>query len=109
MPAYAGCFANLWESNVAMAIMRATGSSEAVKQLGVDGMNEILVERGIAFKRKSLYKILAWSESATPSDPDAPLHHRICCLLIDDRARKVREIQALEADICALLVKTPYV
>ena len=109
MPGYAGCFTSLWESNVAMAIMRAAGSSDAVKTLGVDGMNQILVEQDIAFKRKSLYKILAWSEIATPSDPDAPLHHRICGQLVDDRAGKGQEIRALETDICALLVKTPYV
>lgn len=109
MPGYAECFTSLWESNVAVAIMRAAGSSDAVKELGVDGMNEILVKQGIEFKRKSLHKMLAWAESAIPSDPDALLHHRICCQLVDDRAAKAREIEALEADICALLVKTPYV
>lgn len=109
MPGYAECFASLWESKVAMAIMRATGSSDAVKDAGVDGMYKILDEQGIDFKTKSLHKILAWSENATPSDADAPLHHRICCQLVDDRARKVQEIGDLEADICARLVKTPYV
>jgi len=109
MPGYAQCFKSLWESNIAIAVMRATGSAEAVKQLGVDGINKILVEQRIAFKNKSLHKILAWSESATPSDPDASVHHRICCHLVDDRVRKVHEIRALEAEICTLLVKTPYV
>ena len=35
MPGYAACFASLWESNVAVAIMRAPGSSDAVKEVAV--------------------------------------------------------------------------
>jgi len=53
--------------------------------------------------------VLDWAEQAAPGDGAAGQHLRIALALYDDRQRKTQEIQALERDIAARLVQTPYV
>jgi transposase len=109
MPGYAKCFDDLWDSNVALPIARATGSPSAVQHAGVEGLSHVLIQDGVRFQVRSLHKILVWSQNAPQPDPDWQLRRRIICDLEDDRSSKALKIQALEREICSSLVKTPYV
>jgi transposase len=107
MPGYAGCFEDLWDSAPGLAVARATGTPQAVLERGRSGLAELLGT--VRYRSTTLEKILAWAHQAAPPDPDAELHHRIWRTLDDDRLAKRREIQALERDIAASLVQTPYI
>jgi len=109
MPGFAELFEDLWESKAALAVMRHTGSPQAVQQLGEKGLTRLLRGQDIRFFHRTVVKILAWSASAPGSDSHAEMRQRIYVALDDDRQAKQRQIHALERDIAALLVRTPYV
>ena len=108
LPGYAALFEKFWELPLPMAIARRLTSPADVRQLGVTGLAVIAREQAIRFQHTSLAKIVAWAEHAADPDPDATLHSRIAAGLDDDRVRKTLEIRALEREIVALLVRTPY-
>ncbi len=53
--------------------------------------------------------VLDWADQATPGDVAADLHRRIALAYYHDRIQKSQEIRALERDIAARLVRTPYI
>src|SRR2546426_3979057 len=108
LPGYAALFEKFWELPLPMTIARRVTSPAEVRQLGVNGLAAIAGERAIRYHATSLAKIVAWAEQAAEPDPDAALHRRIAAELDDDRTAKVRQIQALEREIAAVLVGTPY-
>ena len=109
MPGYACCFDDLWKSPVAVPIARRTGTPQALRELGGARLSQSLRDDGLRFQASTLERILAWARQAPPAAPDAPWHQRIWTALDDDRLAKRREIEALERDLAALLVRTPYV
>ena len=108
LPGYAALFEKFWELPLPMTIARRVTSPAEVRQLGVTGLRAIVQAQAIRCHATSLAKIVAWAERAAEPDPDAALHGRIAAELDDDRIAKVRQIQALEREIAALLVCTPY-
>ena len=52
MPGYAGCFEDVFISNIAMLIARRTGSPEAVRGLGTAGLARLLAEAGVRFRAR---------------------------------------------------------
>jgi transposase len=98
-----------WTSPVAMPLARRMASPETIRQLGPTGIARLLRDAGIRFQQRTVDKIMAWSLQAIPPEADASVHQRIVCDLDDDRIAKRRLIQALELDIAAMLVRTPYV
>jgi transposase len=108
MPGYAHCFEDLFTSNVALLIARQTGSAAAVRQVGDAGLARIAREAGVRTKVTALARIATWAETAAdgPAHPEAL--RRILAALEDDRLAKAREIQAVEREVAALLVQTPY-
>jgi len=60
-------------------------------------------------RRATLDTILQWAAQAASPDLGAAARRRCALALDDDRRQKDREIQALERDIAAHLVTTPYV
>ena len=68
-----------------------------------------LRQAGIRFQRRTVQAVVDWAQQAAPGDVAGGQHHRIALALYDDRQRKTQEIQALEREIAARLVRTPYV
>src|SRR5512135_1700174 len=109
MPGYAGCFEDVFISNIAIAIARRTGSPEAVRGLGTAGLARLLVEAGVRFRAPTLDGVLAWAEAAAGGQEPAEVLRRILAALDDDRLMKAREIDDVERELASLLARTPYV
>ena len=109
MPGYALCFDDLWDSAIALPIARRTGTPQALLHMGGTKLTHSLQRDRLRFQKATLDRVLAWARQAPAPDPDAPLHQRIWTGLDDDRLAKRREIEALERDLAATLVRTPYV
>ena len=108
-PGYAACFANFWESESGLLLVRQFASAEALCQAGRTGLRDFLQQRHVRFQQRTLDTILAWAQRAAPGDTAAERHRRIALALDEDRAHKTQEIRPLERDIAAQLVRTPYV
>jgi transposase len=109
LPGYAACFDPLWDSAPGLYLARQLDSPEAFQQAGQEGLAALLRAGGVRFQQRTLERILSWAETAPSGPAMAPFHHRIAWALDDDRLQKGREIQALERESAALLVRTPYV
>lgn len=109
MPGYAECFADLWDSQIALPLARVTGSPEPIRQAGGKGLLKLLVEHKLSARRDSLAKIAVWAEQATPAHPQQELLRQILCSLDDDRLGKIQQISALERRLTRFVARTPYV
>jgi hypothetical protein len=98
----------LWDSHVALLLVRHVTSPAEFQQRGVHGLTTILCAAKVSFHDKTLQKIVAWAANAAAPDEDAATHHRIALALDEDRQRKTQEIRALEQDLAQLLANTPY-
>jgi transposase len=108
-PGYAACFANFWDSNVALLLVRHFDSADALRQAGPTGLRDFLRQRRVRFQQRTLDTVLAWAQQAAPADTAAARHRQIALALDDDRTRKTQEIQAAERDIAGQLIHTPYI
>jgi transposase len=110
LPGYVACFhGGLWNSHVGMHVARNFPSPAAVRDAGVAGLSESLKATGQRCHPSTLERLVGWAAHASTPAEEAVLHHRIMTKLDDDRLAKTDEIQALEQDIAASLVQTPYV
>ena len=109
MPGYAECFCHLFEAPPPLVFARHTGSADAVKQLGVAGLEKIADDARLFCQRATFRKIVAWAEQAPPGAAPSPARRRMLATLDDDRLAKTLQITALERDLAALVVRTPYV
>jgi transposase len=109
LPGYPGCFANLWERNLAFPLVRQFGSAPAMVEAGLDGLARWLHGQGIRCQRRTLLTILEWAKAAAPADTAADMHRKIALAYEEDRQRKNQEIIALERDSAHLLARTPYI
>lgn len=111
LPGFATLFEDekLWSSSPAMFVARRLPSPEAVRQLGIAGIVELLREAGIRFQQRTIDKIVGWAGQAIATDVDALVRQRILCDLDDDRIAKRGLISRIELDIAGCLARTPYV
>jgi transposase len=109
MPGYAACFCDLWESQLALPLARATGSAECIRQAGVAGLVRLAAEQGLKARRDSAAKIVAWAETAPSAHPQPTLLRQILMTLDDDRLSKTLQIALLERSAAHYLTRTPYV
>lgn len=109
LPGYAACFADLWESQLALPLARATGSAECLRQAGVAGIVQLAAQLGLKARRDSAAKIVAWAETAASAHPQPALLRQILETLDDDRLSKSRQIMALERSAAPYVTRTPYV
>lgn len=109
MPGYAECFADLWQSKLALPLARLTGSAAALRQGGGQGLLRLLVEHQLPSRRDSFAKILAWAEQAPAPHPQHELLRHILCTLDDDRLGKIQHISQVERRLAHYLARTPYV
>lgn len=111
MPGYAEAFSkdHFWDNGTGMFVARRTGSAQAIRALGADGLERLLAEAKIRFLKNSVHKVLAWAHDAPPAHPDNACLLNIVAALDDDRLEKTRQIRAVERDLASLVVRTPYV
>ncbi len=109
MPGYAACFEDLWESQIALEIVRHFPSPQALAAAGIKKVVDTLKAAGRRVISGSVEKVMAWANVAAMPDPAATVHHRILQMLCDDYSGKCREIAMLECDMARLLAQTPYV
>ena len=109
MPGYAACFDKLWDSGVALLLVRQFGSASALLQAGLDGLAHCLREHHVRFQSRTLDTVLEWAKTAAPPDAAADMHRRIALAYNEDRLLKNQQILTLERDSAHLLVRTPYI
>lgn len=107
LPTFAALF-DLWNSPAALAVARHYASPAAVEEAGRGGLTRMLRESGQRFQEATLDRVLAWARTAPTPDPQAEAHFQVARRLDDDRVKKTQEIQAIEQQIAAALVHTPY-
>lgn len=77
MPGYAACFDYLWESQIALEIVRYFPSSKVITEAGIEKVAHTLKATGRRFFGSSVEKVMAWANVAAMPDPAASVHHRI--------------------------------
>ena len=76
---------------------------------GTTGLRRALQEHSVRCLAPTLECVLTWARLAAAPDPQAATHQRLWLELDADATAKTQQIQALERDLAALLVRTPYV
>jgi transposase len=108
MPGYAECFGQLWAMATPLVLARHTTSAQAVREAGLEGLQQIAKQAKIICQRNTLHKILAWAEQAPPGHDQSLQLRGILNELDDDRLKKTQEILDLERSLAHLVVHTPY-
>jgi transposase len=109
MPGYAKCFDDVFESELALGVVRSFDSAAAIVAAGLPGLAQRLRQAGLRGHAPTLEKVLAWARQApTPQEP-AALHRRFFLELDADRRSRLQLIGALECELAEQLVLTPYV
>lgn len=113
MPGYVESFRDhFFDSPVALLLAQQTGSAQAILDLGLLGLQQLLSAltppRGC--RLDTLTRILQWAGNA-PSEPHPQRDLLLSSLqrLEDDRMHKTQQITALEAQIAHRLCRTSYV
>jgi transposase len=109
MPGFAACYDDLWRTANPIAIVRHTGSPQAVLDAGVGGLADILRAAKLQYKAATLDKLLGWARHAPPPYATTAIHRLRLHDTLDDIDAKERIIQRLERHIAHRLVRTPYV
>ncbi len=109
LPGFAACFDDLWDSPIPWHLLQHFPTAELLRQAGLTTLCQSLRQANIRFQQRTVQNIIDWAEQATPGDVAADLHRRIALAYYHDRIQKSQEIRALERDIAARLVRTPYI
>jgi transposase len=115
LPGFAALFDgdDLWTQATPLPLLQAIaqrgGTPLAVRDAGSKGVAEWLREQGVRFHRKTVERVTVWAANAAPHDAMAAPHTRVWSALLDDWQAKRQQIAALEQDIAAVFVQTPYV
>ncbi len=110
MPRYAKLFSKVLSHQAAMCISRQAPSPQAVIELGLSGMIQLLRQNNVRFQQRTIEKILAWAEQAQAEVIDeASLHHSIWTDLYQLYEQLKSQIVRLERDIAGDLAGTPYI
>jgi len=109
LPGYAALFDEVWESAIAIHVARNFPSPELIREAHLQGLKRSLQQAHIRTHKGVLQRLVSWASNAALCAGVTDIHQRIWTTLDDDRVAKTLEIQALERDIAALLVQTPYV
>ena len=108
-PGFAACFEKLWERACAWHLVEHFAGPQEVRAAGLMGLCRSLDAAKVRYQTPMIQRILDWAETAAAPDQAAAQHRAILLALNDDRTRKHQEIQALERQIAARLVHTPYI
>lgn len=108
LPGFAEAFGDFWNNHCAWPLARHFLTPQQIADAGTDGLADLLRDQGVRFQRRSLGPVLDWARQAPPPDIAPANARRIALALEDDRRQKTQEIHALEAELAALLCRTPY-
>jgi len=110
LPGYAALFPkdDLWKRPVAMAVARRALQPEVIREAGVPGVMRWLDEDRLCVQKRTVARLVAWAADAAPADPLCERLTRVWHELYDDWQAKTRQINRVEQDLAAILVKTPY-
>jgi transposase len=108
-PGLAAAMGDIFAREPALVIARRLESARAIQDAGLCGLAALLDAERVRYHRRSLEKILAWAAGAAEADQYTMTHKRIFLDLDDERRARLRSIRALESELAALLVRTPYV
>ena len=109
LPGLAAAVGDIFDQEPALIIARHLGSARAILDRGPEGLAALLRAEHVRHHRRSLDKILTWAAEAPEPTECLELHQRIFAHLDEERRTRLRAIRALETDLAALLVQTPYV
>ena len=109
MPGYAECFCHLFEAPPPLVFARHTLSANAVKRLGVAGLQKIADDAKLSCRRETFTKIFTWALQAPPGVEPTAARQLMLATLDDDRLAKTQQITALERTLASRVVRTPYV
>jgi transposase len=109
MPGYEQCFSEFWLNTIALKIARATGSADAVLQLGLPGLTRLVEHGHWQCHQTAFQKILQWAKAAPPCHPQINTLRSVIDHLDDDRLAKNTQIHDLERQLAALLARMSYV
>jgi transposase len=109
LPGLSAAVGGIFDHEPALVIARRLGSAAAIRDRGLEGLAADLDAEHVRYQRRGLKRILAWADRAHEPDECRNVHKRIFADLDDERRARLRSIRALEGDMAALLVKTPYV
>src|SRR6185437_9966392 len=109
LPGFAACFDKLWDSAVPWHLLQHFATAKQLGDAGLTSLCQSLRQAGIRFQQRTVQAVLDWAAQAAPGDVAAGQHRRIALAYYRDRQQKTLDIQALEGDIAASLVRTPYV
>jgi transposase len=108
MPGYSRCFADIYDSQIPLWVARNLRSTVAIITAGVPGIIGQLRQASVRVHLPTVEKIIAWARSAPAGEDESSLHWNILTDLDDDRLLKARRTRAIEVELAALLVRTPY-
>ena len=109
MPGYAGCFDDVFDSEIALRAASTFDSAAAIVAAGLPGLALQLRQAGLRAHAPTLEKVLAWARQAPAPQEPAALHRRFFCELDAERMSKLQLIRALEGELAEPLALTPYV
>lgn len=109
MPGYSKGFADLFACRIPLWVAKQYGSAAAIREAGVAGLAQRLVQARLRPRAPTLEKIVAWARSAPAPEETALINHRFMCEFDEDRLSKLKAIRAIEGELAGLLVQTPYV
>jgi transposase len=115
LPGFAAMYGTeLWDQIVPVPLLKVIGDQggtvDVVLKLGEQGLVEELKKAGArGFQRQSVSRVVAWAANTFESNDMAASYARVWRDLLEDWSEKTGQIQALERDLVALLVQTPYV
>jgi transposase len=110
LPGYADLFPldDLWTRPVAMTVACRAVRPQAIIEAGVAGVFHWLREEKQQAQQRTVERILAWAGNAAAADPLCEHLTRVWHALYEDWQTKTRQIERLEQELAAILVKTPY-
>jgi transposase len=108
LPGFADCFHDLWEAPVAWTLLRHTSALDLLRKADRQELERWLGEQHVRFQQRSLDRIADWAAHAAPAGAAAARHLAVLLALHDDHLQKTREIQALEGNLAARVVRVPY-
>jgi transposase len=110
LPGYADLFIDddLWKRPVPMAVARHAVRPEIIRAAGVSGVQRWLAADKLRAQTRTVERLVAWAGNAASADPLCEHLTRVWHTLYEDWQAKTRQIDRLEQDLAAILVKTPY-
>ncbi len=109
LPGYTGLFDDVFNNQAAITIARSVQSASKVRELGSEGLAQILKALNVRYQRRTLNKILDWANGIENTTEYSQMYHTIMVHLDDERCGRLQHIAKLEQEMAGFLARTAYV